>query len=75
MLVDHKGESNPFFGRKHTEETKRKHVKIVERIIVKLVLGNISKQYKRDINDFKWICYRCNRLDENPVPVRVMLKC
>ena len=30
-----------------------------------LDLANISGEYKRDINDFQWLCRRCHMISDN----------
>jgi len=30
-------------------------------------LANISQQYKRDINDFEWLCRKCHMTDDNRI--------
>ena len=38
---------------------------------VKLELANISKQYKRDVDDFKWLCPKCHaKFDKRSIVLR-----
>ena len=79
-------ENNPFFGKKHSEETKQKmkgkHMKNApvygslhdyikyykpkpEKCsmcdeVKKLDLANKSQEYKRDLDDWEWLCRRCH---------------
>lgn len=34
----------------------------------KLEAANISGQYKRDVNDFKWLCHRCHVIEDKNNP-------
>jgi hypothetical protein len=34
-------------------------------------LANISGEYKRDINDFKWLCKKCHMIFDNRIPTRL----
>jgi hypothetical protein len=41
----------------------------------KLELSNISGEYKRDINDFEWICHRCHIIKDGvPIKTKYNLK-
>jgi len=33
-----------------------------------LELSNISGKYKRDINDYEWLCVKCHRIKDGNMP-------
>jgi hypothetical protein len=38
-------------------------------------LANISQEYKRDINDFKWMCHSCHQKLDHKLEVRTFVPC
>lgn len=91
MKGRYNGKNNPFYGKKHTNETKQKmrnnktkkdnptygalHDYIKYHLTKplncnncgeekKLDLANISQEYKRDLNDWEWLCRKCHMIKD-----------